>query len=191
MILSNRDILAAIAAGDITVDPLPHFDPRERPFNTTAVDLRLAPKITVPRILPAAQRLDRSYDADFVTRNSDEYSASATQPFDLKPNQFILANTIEWVSLPMRPGRPVYAARVEGKSSRARLGMLVHLSAPTVHSGFEGPLTLEVVNLGPNSIQLVPDVYICQLIFECVSGTPEKAPNQFSGQTTPAGKRAA
>ena len=191
MILSNIDILQAIAAGDIIVEPLAQLDPGKAPFNTTTVDLRLAPKITVPHVLPISQRLDRSYDPDFISRNSDEYSASESQPFVLRPNQFVLANTIERVCLPMRPGRPVYAARVEGKSSRSRLGMLVHLSAPTVHSGFVGPITLEVVNLGPNSIQLVPDVYICQLVFECVSGTPENAPNQFSGQTNPSGSRAA
>src|ERR1700736_104323 len=123
MILSNRDILDAIAAGDISVDPLPQLDPRERPFNTTAVDLRLAPKITVPRALPGSARLDHSYDPDFITRNSDEHIATPLRPFALEPNQFVLANTIESIRLPIRPGRPVYAARVEGKSSRSRLGM--------------------------------------------------------------------
>jgi dCTP deaminase len=191
MILSNRDIVEAIAAGDIVIDPPPHLDTRLPPFNTTAVDLRLAPKITVPRSLPVAQRIDRSYDPDFITRNSEEHIATPARPFVLEPNQFVLAHTIEEIGLPIRRGRPVYAARVEGKSSRARLGMTVHLSAPTVHSGFVGTITLEVANFGPNSIQLVPDVYICQLIFECVTSMPDEAPNQFSGQTTPAGKRAA
>ncbi len=191
MILSNRDILDAIAGGDIAIDPLPRLVPRDPPFNTTSLDLRLSTTITVPRMLPIAQRLDRPYDSDFIAQNSDDYHATAAQPFLLEPNHLVLAQTIERVHLPMRPGRPVYAARVEGKSSRARLGMLVHLSAPTVHSGFEGPIALEIVNLGPNSIQLVPDVYVCQLIFERVASTPDHAPNQFSGQTTPAGKRAA
>ena len=102
-----------------------------------------------------------------------------------------LAQTLERIGLPIRPGRPVYAARVEGKSSRARLGMLVHFSAPTIHSGFEGHLTLEVINLGPNSIQLVPDVYICQVVFERVTGPPEHTPSQFRGQHTSAGERPA
>jgi len=191
MILSNLDILQAITTSDIIIDPLPPLVPGEPPFNTTTIDLRLAPTITVPRALPISQRLDHPYDPSFVRQNADDYCASEAQPFVLKPNEFVLASTIEQVCLPIRPGRPVYAARVEGKSSRSRLGMLVHLSAPTVHSGFGGPITLEIVNLGPNSIQLVPKVYICQLVFECVSETPENAPNQFSGQTTPAGRRAA
>ena len=190
MILSNRDVLAAIADGGIVIEPLAAHDPGKPPFNTTAVDLRFAP-ITVPRNLPISQRLDRPYDPDFIARNSDEYYAKSGQPFTLEPNQFVLAHTIETVALPIRPGRPAYAARVEGKSSRARIGLLVHLSAPTIHSGFAGTIALEVVNLGPNSIQLVPDVYICQLVFECVTSAPEEAPNQFRGQTTPAGERAA
>jgi dCTP deaminase len=187
VILSNVEILEALAAGDIVINPFEHTDPTADVFNTTAVDLRLGPTITVPRKLPAAQRLDRPYDAAFVAKNSDQYEASAAQPVALEPNQFILAQTIERVSLPIRPGRPTYAARVEGKSSRARLGMLIHFTAPTIHSGFDGKITLEMINLSQNSIQLVPGVYICQLIFERVSTQPADAHNQFIGQQTPAG----
>ncbi len=67
--------------------------------------------------------------------------------------------------------------------------MLVHFTAPTVHSGFDGQITLEMINLSPNGIQLVPDVYVCQLIFERVSNEPADARNQFSGQFDPAGRR--
>jgi dCTP deaminase len=189
MILSNRDILEAIDAGDIVIDPLPHRNPGEAPFNTTAIDLRLAATIMVPQKLPAAQRLDAPYDPAYVTRNADRYRASTAQPVMLEPNQFALAHTVERIGLPIRPGRPAYAARVEGKSSRARLGMLVHFTAPTVHSGFDGQITLEMINLSPNGIQLVPDVYVCQLIFERVSNEPADARNQFSGQIDPAGSR--
>ena len=65
--------------------------------------------------------------------------------------------------------------------------MLVHFTAPTVHSGFDGKITLEIINLGPNTIALTPRVFICQLIIEQLSGTPNDAPNQFFGQTRPAG----
>jgi dCTP deaminase len=190
VILSNLEILEALEAGDIVIDPLSHRDPTEVPFNTTAIDLRLAPTITVPRKLPAAQRLDAPYDAAYVARNSDQYQASAAQPVALEPNQFVLAQTMERIGLPIRPGRPTYAARVEGKSSRARLGMLIHFTAPTIHSGFDGQITLEMINLSQNSIQLVPGVYICQLIFERVSNEPANARNQFTGQVDPAGRRA-
>ena len=49
------------------------------------------------------------------------------------------------------------AARVEGKSSLARFGLLVHFTAPTIHAGFEGQIALEIMNLGPISIILTPD----------------------------------
>ena len=190
MILSNREILEAIDAGDIIVDPLTHRDIAASPFNTTALDLRLGPTITIPKVLPAAQRLDKPYSAAYVAQNSDQRTATVDQPVALEPNRFVLAQTLERIALPIRPGRPSYAARVEGKSSRARLGMLIHFTAPTIHAGFEGHIALEMINLSPNGILLVPEIYICQLIFERVSNAPASAPNQFTGQVTPAGQGA-
>jgi dCTP deaminase len=188
VILSNREVLAAVADGGIVIDPPLHDDLKKPPFNSTAIDLRLGPKITVPRTAPVALRLDRTYDARYVALNSDEYVINEAQPYCLDRDRFVLARTEESISLPVRPGRPAYAARVEGKSSRARLGMLVHFSAPTVHSGFQGPIALEIINLGPNSIQLVPHAYICQIVFEMVAGTPELTPSQFRGQRTASGE---
>jgi dCTP deaminase len=188
VILSNVDILAAIDAGDLSIDPLAGRDPGAPPFNTSAVDLRLAPTILVPKQGdPITYRLDVSYSADYISRNCDRHEITRDRPFTLNRDRFVLAQTLERVSLPIRQGRPAYAARVEGKSSRARLGMLVHFTAPTIHCGFAGPITLEILNLGSAHIDLVPEVYICQLIFERMSGLPAAAPNQFIGQVSPAG----
>ncbi len=66
------------------------------------------------------------------------------------------------------------AARVEGKSSLARLGIGVHLTASTIHCGFSGAIQLEILNSGPNEIILDAGMRICQLIFETTTGTPEK-----------------
>jgi len=81
------------------------------------------------------------------------------------------------------------AARVEGKSSLARLGVGVHVTAPTIHAGFgckaddeqyEGSeLQLEIWNVGKLPIVLDPGIPICQLIFEIVDGTPERG---YEGQ---------
>jgi dCTP deaminase len=93
------------------------------------------------------------------------------------------------VQLPIsgEPDRSL-AARIEGKSSRARLGLLVHFTAPTVHPGFSGTLTLEMINLGPVDIQLFPGMPIAQLIVEEVKGRPDfNNPSQFQGQSTAAG----
>lgn len=189
MILSNAGILAAIDAGDIDIDPLTSRDVTKPPFNTSSIDLRLGPNISVPKAGdPILHRLDQPYSADYVNRNCDAETISAGRPFILKRDRFMLAQTLERVRFPIRPGRPAYAARVEGRSSRARLGMLVHFTAPTIHCGYFGPITLEIINLGPNDIALVPDVYICQLIIETVASPPADAPNQFAGQQMPAGR---
>ncbi len=79
------------------------------------------------------------------------------------------------------------AARVEGRSSFARCGLLVHFTAPTIHAGFNGRITLELINLGSIPILLYPEAYICQLIIEQVVGTPLKNDSQFQGQTKPSG----
>ena len=100
----------------------------------------------------------------------------------------ILAQTFENVNFPLNSeGEVTYSARVEGKSSLARCGILIHFTAPTIHAGFSGPITLEIINLGPFTFLLSPGMYICQLIIEEVKGTPLSAPNQFSGQSTQAG----
>ncbi|HEX9587843.1 MAG TPA: hypothetical protein VGA15_08865 [Bradyrhizobium sp.] len=75
------------------------------------------------------------------------------------------------------------AARVEGKSSLARLGIAVHLTAPTIHAGFKGRVRLEIVNHGPLPIVLKSGMRICQFIFEMTHGTPEAGyKGQFLGQ---------
>lgn len=89
----------------------------------------------------------------------------------LQPNSLVLGITRERVELPVESR---YAARVEGRSSLARLGLAVHITAPTIHSGFRGNITLEMINLGTLPIKLRPGLSICQLIVEQVFGTPGK-----------------
>jgi hypothetical protein len=74
-------------------------------------------------------------------------------------------------------GRHVHsrlAARVEGKSSLARLGLGIHVTAPTIHSGFAYPIRLEILNHGHAPIRLRSGMKICQLIFEATLGTAQK-----------------
>ena len=67
------------------------------------------------------------------------------------------------------------------------MGLLIHFTAPTVHPGFQGTLTLEMINLGPTSIVLQRGMPIAQLIVEEVKGLPRSNPSQFQGQTNPEG----
>ncbi|MBZ0230531.1 MAG: dCTP deaminase, partial [Bauldia sp.] len=81
------------------------------------------------------------------------------------------------------------AGRVEGKSSLARLGLGIHLTAPTIHSGFKGRIRLEMVNHGAMPIKLRAGMRICQLIFETTLGTPQRGySGQFLGQSAPPAK---
>lgn len=99
----------------------------------------------------------------------------------MKSGTFLLGWTIEKLSL---PDQSRIAARVEGKSSLARLGIGVHVTAPTIHAGFGckagdpdfdgSPLQLEIWNAGPLDVKLQANMPICQLIFESVDGTPAK-----------------
>lgn len=66
------------------------------------------------------------------------------------------------------------AARIEGRSSFARLGLAVHMTAPTIHSTFRGHITLEIRNFGPFPLAVKPgQTRICQLIFEGLKSMPD------------------
>src|SRR5262249_15709920 len=107
--------------------------------------------------------------------------------YPLPPRGFILGFTIERVRIPHESR---IAARVEGKSSLARIGLRVHLTAPTIPAGFgpeQGrpllPIQLEIFNLGPWVIRLKAGMPICQLIFEEVREVPSQGyQGQFGGQ---------
>jgi len=93
---------------------------------------------------------------------------SSSEGIVLKPGDFILGSTIEHVEIP-----DWLVARVEGKSSLARLGLIVHTTAGYIDPGFKGKITLEIVNLGPRHIWLRPGKSICQLSFIELSSPAE------------------
>ena len=159
------------------------------PYDTHSVDLSLGNEITVPRKGQITYDLTKPGSiADTIRQHSETFKITDLQPFCLEPNCFVLGRTHEHIELPILPDRPTcLAARIEGKSSRARFGILIHFTAPTVHPGFAGTLTLEMINLGPASFILRPGMAIAQLIVEEVKGCPIENPSQFQGQRNPAG----
>jgi dCTP deaminase len=183
MILSDREIKAALERDVVSLNPFP----ADRAWSSTAVDLRLADELVVwnnpsgagaqVTIAPA----HANFDFQGLLQN---FSTRATIPpagYLFRSHSFLLGWTIEKLKLPFRSR---LAARVEGKSSLARLGIGVHVTAPTIHAGFGdkpgdptyagSPLQLEIWNVGPLDILLEAGMPICQLIFEWVDGTPEK-----------------
>ena len=191
MILGNSAILEAIQNGWIGIDPFPYSDPTKEPFNTSAVDLTLGDEIVVPDSNASAILDLRSGSiADFWSKHSTRHKITADRPYTLTNGTFILARTKERVSFPLNTCQDhCYSARVEGKSSLARCGILVHFTAPTIHAGFEGTITLEIILHGPLKFNLVPDIPICQLIIEQVKGSVHDAPNQFKGQRSATGEK--
>lgn len=185
MILSNREIHAALDDGRLVI--LPEPTPRtpegeDCPYQTTAVDLRLGNEISYYKQgLPLNINLKRGGFARLFGPNSESVTLTEEQPFVLRPGHFVLGRTLETVELTL-DGEPCLAARVEGRSSYARCGLLVHFTAPTIHAGFKGSITLELLNLGPYDISLYPGSLICQLIVEEVKGQPFRNDSQFQEQ---------
>lgn len=174
MVLTDREIQIALRTGVLKIEPLP----LPEAISSTSVDLTLGSDFAVWNdrpgltICPGAKGFKYT---DYIALQEKKQGSHV-----LTPQSFVLAWTAERVKIPIDSR---LAARVEGKSSMARLGIGIHVTAPTIHSGFEGQVQLEIFNFGPNNIQLDAGMRICQLIFEQTLGTPEKGySGLFSGQ---------
>ncbi len=176
MILTDREIQISLAHGQIRIEPSPEVIA----YSSTSVDLRLDKHLSVFKEDLTEGRgveppiIDPSHK-DFVAERA---LARITDPVDipedgypLVPKKLVLGWTIEKVELPEHSR---IAARVEGKSSLARVGLGIHITAPTIHSGFRYPIRLELINHGHTPIRLRYGMRICQLIFEVTFGTPQK-----------------
>jgi dCTP deaminase len=189
-VLSNLAIVAALDSGRLRIDPRPAPGPEApvSPYNSSSVDLRLAGDLQIPR-------RDLSLTFDLRQGNVAETLALVCEPlamgasgYLLEPGRLVLGRTVEKVALPLGGA---LAARIEGRSSFARTGLLIHFTAPTIHAGFEGTITLEIMNLGPIPMTLTPGLRLCQLIVETVEGAVVPSPSQFHLQSTPSGLRTA
>jgi dCTP deaminase len=180
MILTDREIQKLLKSGLISIEPKPPLDA----YDSTAVDLTLDPLIRVFRTNVPGFIIDPSapgYKATELIRTATDPVTIGEHGWELPRGTLVLGWTRERVDLNFK-GK--VAARVEGKSGLARIGLGVHVTAPTIHAGFPGTIQLELVNHGPLPIKLRPGMAICQLIIETIKGTPSKAhKSQFAGQT--------
>lgn len=181
MILSDRSIREQLEAGRVVVDPL-----GENAIQPSSVDVRLDdgfrvfanhrhPYIDVRQELPDLTELVKVTEDD---------------PFVLHPGEFVLGSTYERVALP-----DDLVARLEGKSSLGRLGLLIHSTAGFVDAGWDGWLTLELSNVSTLPIALYPGMKIGQLAFFQLS-TPAENPygsskvgSKYKGQRGPTPSR--
>ena len=183
MILSDREIRSALAREALKISPIPP----DESWSSTAIDLRLAKEL-VKWKSPGQAGVEAvicphspHYDFNSVRQQFSEPIEIGIEGYIFRPGTFLLGWTKEKIQLPHQSR---LAARVEGKSSLARLGIGIHVTAPTIHAGFGyvsgtdsypgSSLQLEMWNAGPLDVKIEEGMPICQLIFELVDGTPEK-----------------
>jgi dCTP deaminase len=193
MILSDREIQAALRRGAITISPPPPdlwSEPppgQKSPWSSTTLDLRLDKELTIWKRKKARSRVqfeppdDPSFDFDYLLDKYTEQLLIPEAGYPLHPGAFVLGWTLERIQL---PAMSRLAARVEGKSSLARLDIGIHVTAPTIHAGFgvklDDPsyvgsqIRLEIFHHGEYPVKLKAGMKICQLVFEEVHGTPDK-----------------
>jgi dCTP deaminase len=181
MILSDRDIRGEIKAGRIVIDPyLPDA------VQPSSVDLHLGNRFRVFRNNRTAvidPRIEQPELTELVEISGDE-------PFVLHPGEFVLGATFERVALP-----DDLVARLEGRSSLGRLGLMIHSTAGYVDPGWEGTLTLELSNVANLPIKLYDGMKIGQISFQRLSSAAEvpygdkRIGSRYRGQTDPTASR--
>ena len=181
MLLSDKDIRAAIASGRVGLDP---FEPEM--VQPSSVDVRIDRYFRVfenhryPHIDPAEDQSD-------LTRPVEP---TGGDPFILHPGESVLGSSYEVITLP-----DDIAARLEGKSSLGRLGLLTHSTAGFIDPGFSGHVTLELSNVATLPIMLWPGMKIGQLAFFRLSSSAENPygsaayGSHYQGQRGPTASR--
>jgi len=159
VILSDRTIREELAAGRIVIDPL-----LERGIQPSSVDLRVDRYFRVFRndTTPFIDPKQAQEDLTELVEVTDD------RAFILHPGEFVLASTLERVRLP-----DDLAARLDGKSSLGRMGLLTHATAGFVDAGWDGHLTLELSNVATLPIALYPGMKIGQISFFRMSTAAE------------------
>ncbi len=181
MLLSDGDIRSELASGRVGLDPLDLTM-----VQPSSVDVRLDRFF---RLFDnhKYQHIDPSLDQPDLTRLVE---VEASESFVLHPGEFVLGATFEVVTLP-----DDIAARLEGKSSLGRLGLLTHSTAGFIDPGFSGHVTLELSNVATLPITLWPGMKIGQLCFFRLSSPAEhpygseKYGSRYQGQRGPTASR--
>ena len=167
MVLSDREIEMELRNGNLVINP----EVRDAQIGPSSIDLHLSNRFTIFKTeeeLAELGGLSQSVDLANITNVEaivravgKENTLADGETLKIMPREFILAYTREYIEIPN-----YLAARVEGRSTLARLGLSIHQTAPTVHATFKGQLRLEIVNNGPVPCELSPGIAICQLILE-------------------------
>jgi dCTP deaminase len=181
LIFSDRSIREAIESGSIQIDP---FEPSF--VQPSSVDLRVGQGFRV-FVNHRYGQIDPRHPQTDLTQLVD---TGEDDPFMLHPGEFVLGSTLERIKL----GNDV-VARLEGKSSLGRLGLLIHSTAGFIDPGFQGHITLELSNVATLPIAIYPGMKIGQISFYQMTtaadvpyGSPQLG-SKYQGQTGPTASR--
>ncbi len=163
MILSDRDIRKLIEENKIQITPKPNL---EEQLGSASLDLRLGAEFAV---------FEHTKKAYIDTRDQESFKGMTSpliipegEAFVFHPGEFVLGITHEEIFLPAD-----VAARIDGRSSLGRLGIVIHSTAGHIDPGFKGKIVLEMENIGMIPVLLYPGTRICQLVFEPLSSPTE------------------
>ncbi|MCJ7740404.1 dCTP deaminase [Candidatus Microgenomates bacterium] len=165
MVLSDKDIKKYISSGKVKVTPRPDYASQ---LGSCSLDLRLGDVFRVYDNSSVA--VIDPYDRKIMEKLTNEVKVDSGEAFILHPGEFALAVTEEYIELP-----DDLTARLEGRSSIGRLGVIIHSTAANIDSGFRGQITLELANMGRLPVKLYPGMSICSLSFETLS-SPSDVP---------------
>ncbi len=200
-ILSDKDIARDVGNGELVIRP---WNPRDQ-LQPASYDCKLGDTLRVPgmdcwvdpqrgmydrqlwfevhmpnHVVPGANRMATA-PGQVLTAVGAVDNPDWAPGFWLAPGQFVLGHTVEWVGVP-----DYMSARIEGKSTLGRWGLVVHVTAGFVDPGFSGQLTLELRNVGPFHLLLRPGMPISQVSFSLMSSKVERqygeAGNHYQGQ---------
>ena len=182
MVLSDRTIKEEIDRGRLIIEPL---DPAC--IQPASVDVRLDRKLLVFRNWRYPFYIDVKQNLDGLTEIAE---IEDEKPFFLPPGEFVLASTLEDITLP-----DDIVGRLEGKSSLGRIGLLIHSTAGYVDPGWRGHLTLELSNVAKLPITLYSGMKIGQISFLRLTTAAERLygdeslGSKYQGQTDPTASR--
>lgn len=173
--MSDKDVLAAIKSGRIKIEPF-----EEKNIMAIGIDLCLGNEFRLFK-MDHKSHIDpskpESIETTYLVRTENN------KPFMIHPGDFILGVTREYIELP-----DDIAARIDGRSSLGRLGIIVHSTSGHCDPGFAGKLTLEISNIGKLPVALYPGMRFCSLIFEQTTTAVErsyKKVGKYLGATEP------
>ncbi len=167
-VLSDRDIRNALKEGKISIAPI-----EDEQIGPSSVDLRLGNKFMVFKHAEVTHINPKEYQKDDLMEMVEIEDGKC---FIIHPGEFVLGYTFEYVRLP-----DDLVARLDGRSSWGRLGIVIHSTAGSVDPGFEGQLTLEIANISKVPVMLWPGLKICRITFDTLTSPSEVPYNKRKG----------